>query len=80
MGKSSFTFKYGPWALVTGASSGLGVEFAEQLAQKGLNRVLAARREDRLYYLPRILPRRVSLLLYSLMLSKLIDKKEAATP
>ena len=33
----SFKEKYGSWAIITGASSGLGVEFAHQLAEKGLN-------------------------------------------
>jgi short-subunit dehydrogenase len=46
---------YGPWAVVTGASSGIGRAFAEQLAAAGLNLVLASRSTERLEALGRSL-------------------------
>lgn len=42
-------------ALITGASSGLGAEFANQLAAKGYNLVLTARREERLHQLSELI-------------------------
>jgi uncharacterized protein len=41
----TFAAKYGPWALVAGASDGLGAAFAAGLADRGVNVVLLARRQ-----------------------------------
>lgn len=40
-----FADKYGPWALVAGASDGVGAAFAEAIARRGVNVVLLARRQ-----------------------------------
>ncbi|HET6736067.1 SDR family NAD(P)-dependent oxidoreductase [Mycobacterium sp.] len=38
--------KYGPWALIAGASDGVGAAFAEAVARNGINVVLLARRAE----------------------------------
>ena len=48
MKKSEFQEKYGPCAVITGASDGIGQEFARVVAKNGLNTILIARREERL--------------------------------
>lgn len=45
---TDFFNRYGPWALVCGASEGTGAAFSEQLAAQGLNLILVARRRDKL--------------------------------
>ncbi|MGB0521497.1 MAG: SDR family NAD(P)-dependent oxidoreductase [Flammeovirgaceae bacterium] len=44
--KNRLKKKYGPWAVVTGASSGIGKELAQRLAEAGINVFLTARRVE----------------------------------
>ena len=41
---ADFARRYGPWALVAGASEGTGASFARQLAREGVNVALCSRR------------------------------------
>jgi len=57
MQATPWTQRYGSTALVTGASSGIGEQFAQQLAQKGFDLLITARRADRLHALQEKLER-----------------------
>jgi hypothetical protein len=50
--------RYGPWALIAGASEGIGAAFARELAQRGLHLMLVARRPEPLEALRRELAER----------------------
>jgi uncharacterized protein len=42
---SDFSDKYGPWAVIAGASEGVGSALARQLGERGINLVLVSRRQ-----------------------------------
>ncbi|NRA40750.1 MAG: SDR family NAD(P)-dependent oxidoreductase [Pseudomonadales bacterium] len=41
-----FNSRYGPWAIIAGASQGIGEQFSRQLAAKGMNIIMLARGLD----------------------------------
>ncbi len=43
-----FRKRYGPWAVVAGASEGMGADYARMLAEQGLNCILVSRRQTML--------------------------------
>lgn len=54
--KADFKERYGPWAVIAGASEGIGAAFAHRLASRGISLVLVARREEPLAQLASALP------------------------
>jgi short-subunit dehydrogenase len=61
VGAASFGARYGPWALVAGASMGLGAEYARQIAARGLDVVLVAWPAEGLEEVARDLERRYAI-------------------
>jgi len=72
-----FKSRYGPWAIVAGASEGLGAAFAEGLSKRGLNLILIARRKDKLEALANQLKKNysVEVEIYALDLSDFMNVK-----
>jgi hypothetical protein len=80
---AAFRERYGAWALVAGASEGLGAEFCHQLAARGLSIALVARRPEPLARLARELERAYGVetrpLAFDLARAEHLDELERAT-
>lgn len=74
----TFSKQYGPWALVTGASSGIGRAFCEQLAARGIHIVAVARNQDNLRELRSTLTREHGVQVNTIALD-LFDPEAAVT-
>ena len=68
-------------ALITGSSSGIGAEFARQLAQQGFNLILVARRKEKLDALSKTLQEKYSINVEVLIadLSKISDNEKVTS-
>jgi short-subunit dehydrogenase len=75
----TFARRYGPWALVAGASEGIGAAFARLLAARGLDVVLVARRSDPLAELAASLPTRTRVVAADLATADGLDAVAGAT-
>lgn len=69
----------GSWAVVTGASDGIGKEFAFQLAKTGFNIVLVARNEDLLKETATQIGAYLSIYIFLLNLIRSVEKKYPGT-
>ena len=80
---AAFRERYGKWALVAGASEGLGAEFCHQLAARGLAIALVARRPEPLDRLASELERAYGVetreLVFDLARAEHLDELERAT-
>jgi hypothetical protein len=76
---TDFAARYGPWAVVAGASEGLGAAFARGLAARGLRVVLVARRGDALAEVAASLPTEARPVALDLARADLADAIAAAT-